>query len=67
MTKKRHWVICVCGVGSFQYWGTAAQAETFRVDKARWEQAVARRHLADTTCLICAPAAPSTDGAKELD
>ena len=54
MAKREYWAICVGGgVGRIDYFGTAAQAEEYRADKARWEQAVARRHRAESTCSIC--------------
>lgn len=47
--KKFDWVITVGGgYGSYTFHGTEAEAERERCRKATWEQAVARKKLAET-------------------
>ena len=44
---KKTWVIRVGGYGSFIFDGTEEEAEEMRCHKSNWEQAVARKRLAD--------------------
>lgn len=41
------WVISIAGYGSFFFEGSETEAEEMRTDKARWEQGVGRKRLAD--------------------
>lgn len=53
MRGKKKWTIHVGGYGTFEFFGTEAEAETMRRHKANWENSVGKKHESSVTCRIC--------------